>query len=395
MTRPLKKQAKPEPAAQKAQNPALEGFLAKLKQQRFTEADAITIARYYYNQHDLKLLNAAQLDSLLQRMLDRVEKAEAPAPAPVVVEATPSLPETPAAPPEELKAEAEAPAPEALLEASSPAAEEPTESPSVSEAPPASEPEIVTEAAETKEAEVLVAPPEEPKVVEPVVVATPEPAPESTTQEPPPPAPVVEAAPVLEKEPIQEKEPEPAKEPEPVKELSRPTPPEPEAPKAPEPAKEPEPEAPKEIMEDRYWKKNGWSAKVIKNEDDDGWAVEICKEGIPEPVLVSPWVMGRDKKNPKPFDAPSFATFVKTASEIIRRAEQQRERALKKMVSSCWEGVWYKIVLQIIPDEFDPHAILSATDPDGEIISKIRVAPNYKLTQNNADKWVRGGFKEM
>src|SRR5687767_10485720 len=96
----------------------------------------------------------------------------------------------------------------------------------------------------------------------------------------------------------------------------------PEALKAPEPpAPEPEtPPAPIEIMEDRLWIKNGWTAKVIKNEDDDGWAVEISKEGIPEPVLVSPWVMGRDKKNPKPFDAPSFATFVKTATEVLRRA---------------------------------------------------------------------------
>ena len=69
-----------------------------------------------------------------------------------------------------------------------------------------------------------------------------------------------------------------------------------------------------EINEPRLWQKNGWIAKVIKNEDDDGWAVEIRKAGVPEPALVSPWVMGRDKKNPKPFDGAAFTTLVSCCS---------------------------------------------------------------------------------
>ena len=36
-----------------------------------------------------------------------------------------------------------------------------------------------------------------------------------------------------------------------------------------------------EIMEPTLWRKNGWTARVIKNEDDDGWAVEIRKDGQP------------------------------------------------------------------------------------------------------------------
>ena len=50
-----------------------------------------------------------------------------------------------------------------------------------------------------------------------------------------------------------------------------------------------------DIAEPTLWRKNGWTARVIPNEGDEGWAVEIRKEGLSEPALISPWVMGRDK----------------------------------------------------------------------------------------------------
>jgi maltose-binding protein MalE len=68
------------------------------------------------------------------------------------------------------------------------------------------------------------------------------------------------------------------------------------------------------IQEDRLWEDDGWTARIIKNEDDEGWAVAMFKEGESEPALVGPWTMGRDKKNPKPLDASAFSTLVKTAS---------------------------------------------------------------------------------
>ncbi|MCS6474314.1 hypothetical protein NX871_31125, partial [Burkholderia thailandensis] len=33
------------------------------------------------------------------------------------------------------------------------------------------------------------------------------------------------------------------------------------------------------IHEDGLWHDNGWTARIIKNEDDDGWAVEMIKDG--------------------------------------------------------------------------------------------------------------------
>jgi hypothetical protein len=147
-----------------------------------------------------------------------------------------------------------------------------------------------------------------------------------------------------------------------------------------------------DIMEPTLWRKNGWTAKVIKNEDDEGWAVEIHKAGLSEPALVSPWVMGRDKKNPKPFDAAAFATFVKTASEVLDRSARQRDQALKKRLDLAWEGRWYAVTLEVVPDEYEPHAVLMATEA-GATVARFEVAANFKLTADVANAWVRGGFQ--
>jgi hypothetical protein len=149
-----------------------------------------------------------------------------------------------------------------------------------------------------------------------------------------------------------------------------------------------------DVMEPTSWRKNGWSARVIKNEDDDGWAVEIRKDGLPEPVLISPWVMGRDKKNPKPFDGPSFATFVKTASEVLDRSARQREQAMKRRLDVAWDGRWYVVTLELVADEYDPHALLCAVDDAGQTVARHRVPPTFKFTRDRANEWARGGFAE-
>lgn len=149
-----------------------------------------------------------------------------------------------------------------------------------------------------------------------------------------------------------------------------------------------------DIMEPTLWKKSGWTARVIKNEDDDGWAVEIRKDGLPEPVLISPWVMGRDKKNPKPFDGPAFATFVKTASEVLDRSARQRDAAMKKRVDVAWDGRWYAVFLEQIADEYEPHAILSAVDEQKQTVASFRVPAGFKFSRDVANAWARDGFAE-
>ncbi len=147
------------------------------------------------------------------------------------------------------------------------------------------------------------------------------------------------------------------------------------------------------IEEPRLWRDNGWTARVIKNEDDDGWAVAMIKDGEAEPALVGPWTMGRDKKNPKPLDAAAFSTLVKTASEVLRRHEQQLHAMLHKSVFVNAEAGRIEVMLDIVPDEDDPYALLSARDEYGEQLAEVRVAPSFKLSPSSAAAWIEGGFR--
>jgi hypothetical protein len=146
------------------------------------------------------------------------------------------------------------------------------------------------------------------------------------------------------------------------------------------------------VQEARLWQGNGWTAKVIKNEDDEGWAVAMIKDGEPEPALVGPWTMGRDKKNPKPLDVNAFHTLVKTASEVLRRHEQQLHAMLHKSTVVSTGAAQIKVTLDIVPDDDDPYALLTAIDESGERLAQVRVAAAYKLTPASASDWVEAGF---
>lgn len=148
-----------------------------------------------------------------------------------------------------------------------------------------------------------------------------------------------------------------------------------------------------DVMEERLWQKSGWTARVIKNEEDEGWAVEMTRVGDDEPALVGPWTMGRDKKNPKPLDASAFTTLVKTASEVLMRHEQStRESLHKSRVISDDHERRVRVDFSIEQDEDDPHAILEAVDVEsGEQLRRVRVSPSFKLTEASAQRFVRSG----
>jgi hypothetical protein len=146
------------------------------------------------------------------------------------------------------------------------------------------------------------------------------------------------------------------------------------------------------IREPRVWRDNGWTARVIKNEDDDGWAVAMTPDGQAEPALVGPWTMGRDKKNPKPLDTSAFNTLVKTAAEFVRRHEQQLHAALHQQVDIFRAGDRVCVTLDIEPDEENPSAVLRATDAAGEVLGQARVSPGFRLTRATADAWAQAEF---
>lgn len=146
------------------------------------------------------------------------------------------------------------------------------------------------------------------------------------------------------------------------------------------------------VQEPRLWSSDGWTARVIKNEDDDGWAVAMTKDGQAEPALVGPWTMGRDKKNPKPLDGNAFSTLVKTASEFVRRSEQQLHATLHQSIAVTVGAARVTVCLDITPDEDNPSALLSARSEGDDLLAEVRVVPSFKLSRSSAVAWAESGF---
>jgi hypothetical protein len=147
-------------------------------------------------------------------------------------------------------------------------------------------------------------------------------------------------------------------------------------------------------QEPRLWQNETWTAKVIKNDDDDGWAVAMFKDGESEAALIGPWTMGRDKKNPKPLDGNAFITLVKTASEFVRRSEQQLHATLHQSVTVNGRDGRITVLLDIVPDDDNPYATLSAQDEGGDTLAEVRVDAGYKLNRNTAQAWVDADFEK-
>ncbi|HET9976702.1 MAG TPA: hypothetical protein VFQ20_04645 [Burkholderiaceae bacterium] len=146
------------------------------------------------------------------------------------------------------------------------------------------------------------------------------------------------------------------------------------------------------LHEPTLWRANGWTARVVKNNDDEGWAVEMVKDGEAEPALVGPWTMGRDKRNPKPLDTAAFNTLVKTASEVLRRHEQQLHAQLHKSLFVMAPAGRIEVTLDIVPDDDDAHAVLTAIAADGTELAQRRVAADFRLSVGSAAAWIDGGF---
>jgi hypothetical protein len=143
----------------------------------------------------------------------------------------------------------------------------------------------------------------------------------------------------------------------------------------------------------RLWKRHGWVARVIKNENDEGWAVEMTRIGDSEPALVSPWTMGRDKVNPKPLDHAAFATLVKGATEVMRRHEAAAHARMHRSITcTSASGQRLRANLDIQEDEDDPHALLSVIDElTSTVVRSGRASSAFKLTEATVQRFLRTG----
>ena len=104
--------------------------------------------------------------------------------------------------------------------------------------------------------------------------------------------------------------------------------------------------------------------------------------------------MGRDKKNPKPLDVNAFNTLVKTACEFVRRHEQQLHATLHQSITVSAKGARVTVLLDIVPDDDNPSATLTAQDEGGTELAQLRVSPGFKLNRSSATAWIEGGFQK-
>ncbi|MEL6179722.1 MAG: hypothetical protein AAFS10_12255 [Myxococcota bacterium] len=142
-----------------------------------------------------------------------------------------------------------------------------------------------------------------------------------------------------------------------------------------------------------HWTGRGWTADVVDNEDGGGWALAMTPDGYDEPVLVVPWVMGRNKKDPKPLNQADFNTQVKAAQDFLTRREQQLRTAHRVSHDVVGEqGEWVRVIFDIIPDEIEPEGQLVGLSREGEEVARVSCPPSFKLTRDAARQWVTNGM---
>jgi hypothetical protein len=83
---------------------------------------------------------------------------------------------------------------------------------------------------------------------------------------------------------------------------------------------------------------------------------------------------------------------VKTATEFVRRHEQQLQATLHQAIEISHDGGRVSVTLDITPDEESPSAVLRATDAAGEVLGEAGVSPGFKLTRASAGAWADARF---
>jgi len=143
----------------------------------------------------------------------------------------------------------------------------------------------------------------------------------------------------------------------------------------------------------REWRDKGWVAQVVENEDGGGWGLAMSREGDDEPVMIVPWVMGRNKKDPKPLNAADFHTQLKAVRDFVTRSEHQRRTAFRKSFDvPDAEGETVRVVFDVEPDEYEATGELVASDLLGTELARISCSAGLRLTRAKARAWVAGGF---
>ena len=147
---------------------------------------------------------------------------------------------------------------------------------------------------------------------------------------------------------------------------------------------------------DMCWSGGGWTAEVVQSEDGGGWALAMTHDSHDEPTMVVPWVMGRNKKDPKPLNKLDYAAAVKAAQDFLNRHEQQRRMAHRVSFDVVGDdGGWVRVVFDIIPDEYETEGELVGFSRAGDELARVSCPTSLKLTREVALKWVNEGFNPI
>jgi hypothetical protein len=66
---------------------------------------------------------------------------------------------------------------------------------------------------------------------------------------------------------------------------------------------------------------------------------------------------------------------------------------LHKNVCVSTGGESVTVELDIVPDEYEPYAVLSAKDVFGEHLASVKVRPDFKLNSISASAWIEDGYR--
>ncbi|MFT5684327.1 MAG: hypothetical protein ACI8RZ_005268 [Myxococcota bacterium] len=142
------------------------------------------------------------------------------------------------------------------------------------------------------------------------------------------------------------------------------------------------------------WKDRGWTARIIKREDGDGWAITMTRDGDAEPAYMAPWTMGRNKVDPKPMSSNAFNTWIKSATEFLARSQYQIRTADRNVFTIYTEeNEKLSVAFDLDRGDYETEGVLTATDDFGNEIARCVTSPRFEMTIDSAQEWVDSGFE--
>lgn len=97
---------------------------------------------------------------------------------------------------------------------------------------------------------------------------------------------------------------------------------------------------------------------------------------------------------PPPPDEAAFETLVRSSRQGAEPTglRQPGGRPLRSVAVHV-RGRQWEVSLRLVPDEYEPHALLTAHDELGEQLAEERVVADFRLTEGVARSWIEGDFQ--